>query len=292
MPICQPAGPAVNGPGCGRRPVRMGVRRRAVLVGGLLGGLGLAGGAWWEWHPGPPDAGVRTRSFRSAARGREVQVVLIAPPGVDLARLPVCLALHGRGGHAADFADLGLPAMLADAVAQGMPPYAVVAVDGNPNSYWTARDAGDDPQAMLREELPGWLGQLGLSSEPRTVFGVSMGCFGALVYARQRPTGLVAAATMAPALFRDWPQARARNAFSGEAAWSAAEPLRHLDQLPRGLRLGVWCGEQDPFLPAARELARRAAVASFAPGGHNAGYYRTALPAIVRFLGAPLTAPR
>jgi S-formylglutathione hydrolase FrmB len=222
-----------------------------------------------------------------------VEVAVMAPPGADLARLPVCLALHGRGGQASDMVGMGLPSLLAAAVRDGIPPYALVAVDGNPDSYWVARTPGDDPQAMLLDELPGWLTGLGLTADrgtPRAVFGVSMGCFGALVYARRRQEGLTAAATLSPALFLDWGQARARHAFSGEPAWAAAEPLRHLSELPAALRLGVWCGEQDPFAPAAHELARRAPVrvASFTPGGHNNGYYQTVLPAIVRFLGEQL----
>lgn len=81
--------------------------------------------------------------------------------------------------------------------------------------------------------------------------------------------------------------AAARNAFSDEPAWAANEPLRHLDALPPGLRLGVWCGDADPFSPVAHDLARRAParIASFAPGGHNEKYYRTALPGVLRFLG-------
>jgi enterochelin esterase-like enzyme len=266
--------------------------RRAVLAAGGLAGLGAAaGGAWWEW--GRPPGQVRLRRFRSAARGCEVEVAVMTPPGADPARLPVCLALHGRGGQAGDLVGMGLPSLLAAAVRDGGTPYALIAVDGNPDSYWIARTPDDDPQAMLLGELPGWLAGMGLTADgglPRAVLGVSMGCFGALVYARQRPVGLIAVAALSPALFRGWTQARARHAFSGEPAWAAAEPLRHLGALPAGLRLGVWCGEQDPFAPVARELARRApaAVASFGPGGHDFGYYRTALPAIVHFLGEQL----
>lgn len=40
---------------------------------------------------------------------------------------------------------------------------------------------------MLTEELLGWLTTLGLATTPSTVLAISMGCFGALVYARTKP---------------------------------------------------------------------------------------------------------
>lgn len=257
--------------------------RRAFLAAGAVAGLGACG-----TRDGGTRDGVLRRRFWSAARGREVAVAAMVPPGAELATVPVCLALHGRGGRAEDMVGLGLPALLA---AAGTAPYALVAVDGNRDTYWIARDPADDPQAMLLHELPGWLSGMGLTRDggvPSAAFGVSMGCFGALVYARARGSGVRTVATLSPALFGSWAQARARNAFRDEAAWLAAEPLRHLRELPAGLRLGVWCGEQDPFAPAARTLARqvRGSTAAFAPGGHNEAYYRTVLPAIVDFLGS------
>jgi S-formylglutathione hydrolase FrmB len=265
--------------------------RRAVLAAGALAGLGVAAGvgAWWEW--GRQDDLGRVRRFHSAARGRTVEVVAVWPSGADPARLPVCLALHGRGSRARDMVRMGLLETLDAVVRAGTPPFAVVAVDGNRDSYWIARTSGDDPQAMLRGELPGWLPAFGLpAAAPRAAWGISMGSFGALVCARG--SRLAAVAAMSPALFTSWGDAAARHAFRDEQAWAANEPLRHLDALPPRLRLGVWCGAQDPFVPAARELARRghARVASFGPGGHDEQYWRDALPAVVRFVGGQLAA--
>lgn len=278
--------------------------RRAVLRAALLGGLGLAAGACGRppartadpsasasaWHG---DARVRAESIRSEARGRDVRLVTVRPPGNPDADLPVCLALHGRGATAQQILDTYLPDRLAAAVAAGVPPFAVAAVDGG-DTYWHALTAGDDPLRMLTAELPGWLAERGLAAAtggaPRAVLGISMGCFGALRYARARGD-LAAAAVLSPALFRTWGDASVRHAFRDRADWAANEPLLHLKAL-RGLPIGVWCGDADPFLPVARTLGRGASDAALhvAPGDHSMDYWRTVTPAALRFLGAHLGA--
>jgi hypothetical protein len=95
----------------------------------------------------------------------------------------VCLALHGRHSVAAVMVSLGLPEFLGAAVQAGSAPFAVVAVDGG-DSYRVAQTPGDDPQAMLRTELPGWLTSFGLTAHggvPTSVLGISAGCFGSMI---------------------------------------------------------------------------------------------------------------
>ncbi len=273
----------------GRRP-----SRRAFL----LGGLGLAGaGVLTDLLPGGPQvrdllgltgpdgevpdvpAGPSAVDrVRSSARGREVHLVVMRPADAP-ARLPVCLALHGRGAGARSFLDLGVPRFLTAATRAGVPPFAVVAVDGG-SSYFVARGS-DDPQRMLVAELPGWLAERGLSA-PVAAFGISMGAFGVLRHARDRPD-LRAVAVVGPALFRDWAEARSRNAFRDERQWAANEPLRHGVPAP----LGIWCGTDDPFVDAARELASRTspALVSIGPGSHEDGYFRRVMPDVIDFIG-------
>lgn len=282
--------------------------RRTLIFGGVAAAAlaGVAAGEYTEVLPGGvtlrrmlgltgpdgsipdvPAAVVATRQFPSQARGRLVTVVAMSPIDTDPAGLPVCLVLHGRGNDAQGMIALGLPQFLTAAVRGGMPPIAVVAVDGG-DSYWVANTPTDDPQAMLTAELPGWLATLGLRGQPSAVLGISMGCFGALVYARCRASApLRAAALLSPALFRDWTDAAAVHAFSGEQQWSNAEPLRHLDKLPGATALGIWCGVEDPFFPAATDLAAKThpAVAVFPHGQHNDGFWRRVLPDALAFLG-------
>ncbi|MFB9926203.1 alpha/beta hydrolase [Amycolatopsis halotolerans] len=234
--------------------------------------------------PSPLRASITIHRRHSAARGRDVDVVLMTPDGVPSLGLPVCVALHGRGSNARTFLDLDLPAALTAGVRSGVPPFAVVAVDGS--HYWVP-DGSDDPRRMLADELPGWLSEAGL--RPMTgVLGISMGGFGALNLARRR-RDVRTVATCSAALFRTWPEARTRHIFPSQDDWTAAEPLQHVDELPtRGL--GVWCGDGDPFLAANRKLISSAKpeVSRITAGEHTEEYWRGVLPEVLRFLGSRL----
>jgi enterochelin esterase-like enzyme len=222
----------------------------------------------------------------SAARGTDVDLVLITPSGVPAAGLPVCLALHGRGARARTFLQLGVPDLLTAAVRAGTPPFAIAAVDGD--HYWVETEPGDDPQRMLTDEVPGWLSDRDLRP-PSAVFGISMGGFGALRFARTHP-GLKAVATASAALFLSWPDARSRKVFADEANWRDSEPLLHTADLRSG-GLGVWCGESDPFLGADRKLVKAVSpeMSRFSPGGHDDEYWRGVLPDILKFVGERLS---
>jgi S-formylglutathione hydrolase FrmB len=223
---------------------------------------------------------VSIEQLHSIARGTHVELIVIRPAGVG-GRLPACLALHGRGANARVYLDLGVPEMLSTAVAAGMSPFAVVAVDGG-DSYWVARDAADDPQKMLRDELPGWLDNRGLVSTPFAGFGISMGAYGVLNYARRG--GLAAVAAVSPALFTSWPDARSRDAFASNERWEATEPLRHVDEI-EPIPLGVWCGTADPFIDAAQQLVDTSSpdIAVIGAGGHDAEYWKRVLPDVLWF---------
>lgn len=268
----------------------MGVRRRTFLLGGAgVAGAGVLAGAGMvtdvlpggpalrrflgmtgpdgeipDVRPGPAT----TERVRSAARGRDVDLVVMRPAGAP-ENLPVCLALHGRGGRARSYLDMGMPRFLTAATHD----VAVVAVDGGDTYYI------DDALRMLRDELPRWLADRDLPA-PTAALGISMGAFGALRYARERELRAVAVA--GPALFRSWEEARTRNVFRDERHWAANEPLRHPPDVP----LGIWCGTEDPFVDAAREMAdRTGAHAHIGPGAHEGGYFLRVLPDMLRFVG-------
>jgi len=268
-----------------------GVPRRGVLLGSAVAVLAACSGrsapvaapppAAPSAGPAPLTAPVTVLRKPSKARGKDVDLVLATPDGTPARNLPVCLALHGRGSNARTFLDLGLPAALTAAARSGVQPFAVAAVDGS--HYWVP-DGDDDPYRMLTDELPGWLTAAGL--RPATAaLGISMGGFGALNLARHQRS-VTTVATCSAALFRSWPEARARGIFASSAAWSAVEPLQHMNELPSA-GLGVWCGSGDPFLAANRSLigGARPAVSQIGPGGHTAGYWRGVLPEVLRFVG-------
>ncbi|MDH6113987.1 enterochelin esterase-like enzyme [Kitasatospora sp. MAP12-15] len=305
-------------------------RRRLLWAGGAVGGLAVLGagagtamaedllpggvtlrraigltgpdGSVPQIAPGP----MTDELVASAARGKSVRLITMTPPGTARpGALPVAVVLHGRGADAQAMVQLGMPQFLATAVAAGAPPFALVAVDGGDASYWHRRTAGDDPQRMLLDELPGWLAARGFATaragakagatagSVSGALGISMGGSGALRYARGRGAGFGPVALLSPALFRDWADARTVDGFDSEPDWREDEPLLHLDQ-PHGAPLALWCGTEDPFCPAARQLAAQGGVsqAHFPRGEHTDGFWRRVLPAAMDFLGHALTVPR
>lgn len=243
-----------------------------VLPGGppVRRALGMTGpdGTIPDAPPGP----VTTERVRSAARGQDVDLVVMRPTDAP-ARLPVCLALHGRGSTARSYLDMGTPRFLTAATKDGLPPFAVVAVDGGDTYYI------DDTLRMLRDELPRWLADRGMAA-PTAALGISMGAFGALRLAREQDLRAVAVA--GPALFRSWQEAQTRHVFRDERHWAANEPLRHPPRVP----LKIWCGTEDPFVDAAREMAdRTGAQADIGPGAHEDGYFLRVFPDMLRFVG-------
>lgn len=93
-----------------------------------------------------------TGSFVSAARaGKMTNWAIARPPGQTQALRPV-IALHGLGGSASAVMDGGVEQGLAQAVNAGLPPFAVVSVDGG-SSYWHQRASGEDAGAMVLNEL-------------------------------------------------------------------------------------------------------------------------------------------
>jgi pimeloyl-ACP methyl ester carboxylesterase len=178
--------------------------------------------------PGPTRFG----SFASERRGRTVGYGVAWPPGSGPGdRLPVCLLLHAAAGdHRAPFDRLRMHQHLAQAVAaEGVRPLALAAADGRGSSWRPA--AGDDPFAMLLEELLAVLAGLGLRTGAGTlgVLGWSMGGGGALRLAEAAPDRLAAVVAASPAV-----------AAAGE---EVAARLR-------GLAVRVDCGRDDPFAGA------------------------------------------
>ena len=293
------------------------VGRRRLLLG-AAGGAGLAvagvtGLALWpgaeaplSQRPAPAqrvpvplrvgdparDAVATTEWVRSEARGRPVRLVVVSPPGTDRAALPVCVGLHGLGSNATWWSGPGMRRLLGAAWAARTPPFAMAALDGGDN-YWHPFRRGDDPMRMLLEELPGWLTARGVGTSSgggaALAAGVSMGGAGALLYARERirrGDPLAATAALSPGLFTDW-RIASRRPFAGETDWRAVDPLGFVPELAP-TALGVWCGDRDPFVDATRRFmaSARPEVATVSPGTHDGTYYATALPPLLRFLGA------
>ena len=208
-------------------------------------------------------------------------------PGMPLSFL---LVLHGRGdSHQDVLGSHHLGSFLAAAVRAGTPAFALVAVDGGDHSYWHRRRDGEDPQAMITDELVPVLAGQGLRTARFCVGGWSMGGYGALLLAeRLGPARVAACAVDSPAL---WLEAgdSAPGAFDDRADFHANDVIAQHAQL-KGIPVRISCGTSDPFLPGVRALltAAPALQHDLSPGGHDLAFWQHAAPSQLAFVGQHL----
>lgn len=251
-------------------------------------GVPLAPAPPVEPAPAPAAAPtMSTGSFVSAARGGiPTNWAIARPPGQTKTLRPV-IALHGKGSDAATVMAGGVEQGLAQAVKAGLPPFAVVAVDGG-GSYWHKRASGEDSGAMVRSELIPLLNTQGLDTSRVAFLGWSMGGYGALLLgSRLGPARTAAICAVSPALWLS-PGATAPGAFDGADDWAANSVFGQpaLASIP----IRVDCGDSDPFYAATRQFVSQLPSppsGGFSPGGHDAAFWSGQLPAELTWL-APL----
>ncbi|WP_099251184.1 alpha/beta hydrolase family protein [Mycobacterium sp. shizuoka-1] len=243
----------------------------------------------------PPTAGVPaptmvTGSFVSAARGGvSTNWAIARPPGQTSPLRPV-IALHGKGSDAATVMAGGVEQGLAQAVAAGLPPFAVVAVDGG-GSYWHKRASGEDSGAMVLDELIPMLAGQGLDTSRVAFLGWSMGGYGALLLgARLGPARTAAITAVSPALWLS-SGAAAPGAFDGpdDFAANSVFGLPALASIP----IRIDCGTSDPFYAATKQFIAQLPTppaGGFSPGGHDGGYWSSQLPGELTWMAPLLTA--
>lgn len=291
----------------------MRLNRRSVLIATGLGGaavVGTAAGVYEGLLPGRPylqerlglngvdgqiprdvrPGRVDEGSFRSTHRlGEDTRWWVARPPGRPR-RLPVLIALHWFGTTAGGLRqDLGIDRFLARAVQQGTPPFAVAAVDGG-TTYWHRQATGEDAGVMVTEEFVPLLDRAGYDTTRIGLIGWSMGGYGALRLAGLLGAGRVATVVaVSPALWLD-PADASPHGFDSAADYQRATVFGRQDDLA-GIAVRVDCGTGDPFYRATEEYLAGfdpAPTSTFAPGGHDSGYWRRVLPAELRFAGAAL----
>jgi pimeloyl-ACP methyl ester carboxylesterase len=228
-----------------------------------------------------------TGSFVSAARGGAPTNWAIArPPGQSAALRPL-IALHGKGSDAATVMAGGVEQGLAQAVGAGLPPFAVVAVDGG-GSYWHKRSSGEDSGAMVTDELIPLLDAQGLDTSRVAFLGWSMGGYGALLLGgRLGPARTAAICAVSPALWLS-PGAAAPGAFDGADDFSANSvfSMPALASIP----IRIDCGNNDPFYSATTEFIAslpNPPAGGFSPGGHDPSFWSAQLPRELTWI-APL----
>jgi pimeloyl-ACP methyl ester carboxylesterase len=242
--------------------------------------------------PGPSFS----RTFYSTARRRTVGYTIAYPPrhrpGSDL---PLVVMLHGYGGNHAD-ALVGMsPGQAVALRVEGRPlaPMALVTVDGG-NGYWNPHP-GDDPMAMVIDELIPLCQRLGLGRPPWRIgmMGISMGGYGALLLTEKYPHLIAAATAISPAIWTSYAQARAANAgaYASAAAFAANDAITHASALAR-VPVRVASGYDDPFYPGVQALARAlppGAVVDLAKGCHTNAFFTQQQPPSLAFLAHHLS---
>jgi hypothetical protein len=266
---------------------------RGVLPGRRL--LLEAEGACDVGVPAPNTAPglVTAGSFRSAARGTTVGYTVVHPPGAGtLSGLPTCIFLHGRGDPGAAVAGeaVGIPRRLAAYVASGGAPFAIVGVDGGASTYWHRRASGEDPGAMLTDELLPRLAALGLRTDRFGLLGVSMGGYGALLWGEALGSGRIAAVgALSPALWQD-PGEAASGAFDSPADFAAHDVFAGRSRLAR-IPTRIDVGTGDPFAGACAAFlagAPPSVTGSLRAGCHDAAFWGSVVGDHIARIGSEL----
>ena len=242
---------------------------------------------------GPLGASV-SGTFYSCARRRPVGYTITWPPGHRPGTpLPLILALHPFGAdHQRVLTGMSLPQALALKVGGNpLPPMAIAAADGG-RGYWNPHP-GDDPMAMVTDDLIPLCQRHGLGRRAIGTMGISMGGYGALLLAEKHPRLISAVAAIGPAIWTDYSQARTVNpgAYASAAAFADADAVTHAPALAT-VAVRVACGVSDPFYPGAQALARAlppGAVTDFSTGCHSYPFFVAQEPPSLAFLAAHLT---
>ena len=270
------------------------ITRRTVIRLGT-GAVGAAALGVTRW-PSPAVADplsvptMVTGTFISAARGGVPTNWAIARPPGQTGPLRPLIALHGKGSDAATVMAGGVEQGLAQAVASGLPPFAVVAVDGG-GGYWHQRSSGENSGAMVLDELLPMLSQKGLDTTRVGFIGWSMGGYGALLLgARLGPARTAAICAVSPALWTS-PGAAAPGAFDGASDYAANSVwgLPAFGSIP----IRIDCGDSDPFYSATKAFVDQLPhppAGGFSPGGHDGAFWSSQLPAEITWMAPLLTA--
>jgi pimeloyl-ACP methyl ester carboxylesterase len=238
---------------------------------------------------GPSTSG----SFFSTARNRTVGYTIAYPPGHEPgSALPLVVSLHGFGGnHSSGLGGLSLSrALAARTNGKALAPMALVSVDGG-GLYWNPHP-GDDPMAMIVSELIPMCRRLGLGRPPHGIgaIGISMGGYGALVLAEKHPQLITAVASISPAVWTTYAEARSANAgaFASAGDFASDDVITHASALD-GIPVRIASGTDDPFHPGVIALAQalpRSAVVDITQGCHDGSFCASQQHASLAFLGA------
>jgi enterochelin esterase-like enzyme len=255
----------------------------------LDGACSLASTTLTFGQMGPSTSG----TFYSQARNRTVGYTIGYPPQhYPRMELPLVVMLHGEGGNHTDaLADMSpAQAMALQINRQPLAPMAIVTVDGG-TGYWNPHP-GDNPMAMVVDELIPMCQTRGLGRQRIGTMGISMGGYGAILLAEKYPHLIDAVAAISPAIWTSYSQAQGVNpgAYASAAAFDENDAVTHAGSLA-GIPVRVASGNSDPFHPGVQALATVLPVGSvvvFSGGCHTGPFFIEQEPPSLAFLAAHL----
>ena len=124
--------------------------------------------------------------------------------------------------------------------------------------------------------------------------GISMGGYGAILFAERFPQLFSAVAAISPAIWTTYAEARGANpgAYASARAFAADDVVTHAHALT-GIPVRVAAGVSDPFHPGVEALARALpadAVVEFSHGCHTGPFFLAQEPPSLEFLSDHLAA--
>jgi S-formylglutathione hydrolase FrmB len=245
-------------------------------------------------RPGPGTVQYFTMASGDAD-GRRREFWVYRPGLPESADLPVVYFLHGYPSDDRDVADSGLAPALEQLFAAGVPPFVVVAPNGEsstrPDTEWA--DSADG-KVRLENWIVRWLvpaveGTHRRDRAHRAVAGFSMGGFGAMNLGLRHPDLFGQIVSVAGYFRVDDPDGMG----GGDPQWAAANsPDQHVASGAASRMLLITAaGERDPLIAGEAQRFRRLAEAAgqhpsvvTAPGDHSFELVVAQLPTVARFL--------
>jgi S-formylglutathione hydrolase FrmB len=242
-----------------------------------------------------PLGTTQSGTFVSAARRQTVGYTIAYPPHhAPGSALPLVVMLHGFGG---DHTNAVVGMSPAEAVAlqfdgRPLPPMAMVTVDGG-GGYWNPHP-GDDPLAMVVDELLPLCQRLGLGAEGHSIgaMGISMGGYGALLLAEKYPETFATVAAISPAIWTSYDEATSANAgaYASARAFRTYDAVTHVGTLA-GKPVRVASGDDDPFhagVVALGNVLPAPGTVTISSGCHTTPFFVAQEPPSLQFLGSHL----
>ncbi|GAA4405264.1 alpha/beta hydrolase [Tsukamurella soli] len=291
--------------------------RRAALRAGMgalgIGALGagaLAAGVETRVLPGrgrldhalgldgtpgrvPTVAGVPVTSGTFASKAMKTTLGYSIARPATAGPVRVAVVLHGRGGdHRGAFDEFGMDRFLAQAIDDGVPPFALASIDGGDSSYYHRRADGTDSGAAILDEFLPLLQRQGLDTGRVAFQGTSMGGYGAILLAARHGAARTAAVgAQGPAIFASAADTAA-GAYDSAEDFDANDVMRMTAQL-QGIPIRVDIGTDDPFYPTVERFVDAFSPPlehSYVPGGHDNGVWLRSMGTQVAFIGRHLAA--